>query len=150
LRRTGNFSFSGTGKSLEFGSYPRKNREPAAPAARLQAIKSDVGRNLGDCTLTVGSVAARHGVTPRYIHKLFESEGVTFSQFVLGRRLAAAHRLLTDRHLDHRPVAAVAFDVGFGDLSYFNRTFRRRYNATPSEVRAQSAVVAVSRPGGLG
>ncbi|RVC16943.1 AraC family transcriptional regulator, partial [Mesorhizobium sp. M7A.F.Ca.AU.002.02.1.1] len=25
---------------------------------------------------------------------------------------------------------------GFNDLSYFNRAFRRRYGATPSDVRA--------------
>jgi len=30
----------------------------------------------------------------------------------------------------------VAFDAGFGDLSYFNRVFRRRFGATPSDVRA--------------
>jgi AraC-like DNA-binding protein len=34
------------------------------------------------------------------------------------------------------PVSSVAFEVGFGDLSYFNRTFRRRFGATPSDVRA--------------
>jgi AraC-like DNA-binding protein len=28
--------------------------------------------------------------------------------------------------------------VGFGDLSYFNRTFRRRYAATPSDIRQSS------------
>jgi len=28
-----------------------------------------------------------HSVTPRYIHKLFETEGETFSEFVLARRL---------------------------------------------------------------
>jgi AraC-like DNA-binding protein len=32
-------------------------------------------------------------------------------------------------------VTAVASDVGFGDLSYFNRTFRRHYGATPGEIR---------------
>jgi AraC-like DNA-binding protein len=33
-------------------------------------------------------------------------------------------------------VSSIAYDVGFGDLSYFNRCFRRTYNATPSDVRS--------------
>jgi AraC-like DNA-binding protein len=105
-------------------------------AARLQVMKSDIMRNLGDCGLSVAAVAARQGVTLRYIHKLFESEGGTFSEYVLDRRLYAAHRLLTNRRLANRSIASVAYDCGFGDLSYFNRTFRRRYNATPTEVRS--------------
>jgi AraC-like DNA-binding protein len=105
-------------------------------AARLQVMKSDIMRNLGDCGLSVAAVAVRQGVSPRYIHKLFESEGATFSEYVLDRRLCAAHRLLTNRRLADRSIASVAFDSGFADLSYFNRTFRRRYNATPTEVRS--------------
>ena len=105
-------------------------------AARLQAAKSDICRNLSDCGLSVAAVAARQGVTPRYIHKLFESEGATFSEYVLDRRLSAAHRLLTNRRLADRSIASVAFDSGFADLSYFNRTFRRRYAATPTDVRS--------------
>jgi len=46
--------------------------------------------------------------------------------------------MLSDPRLGDRTIGSVAFDVGFGDLSYFNRAFRRRYDATPSEVR-QSA-----------
>jgi AraC-like DNA-binding protein len=105
-------------------------------AARLQAVKSEIMRNLGDYGLSVAAVAARHGVTARYIHKLFESEGRTFSEYVLDRRLFAAYRLLTNRRLANRSIASVAYDCGFADLSYFNRTFRRRYNATPTDVRS--------------
>ena len=102
-------------------------------AARLRAIaKADIIANIGDCDLTVGAVAQRQRVTPRYVHKLFEGEGLTFSTFVLGRRLARAHRMLSDQRLGDRTISSVAFDVGFGDLSYFNRAFRRRYDATPS------------------
>ncbi len=108
-----------------------------ARAARLAAIKADICRNLGDCELSVAVVAARNGVTPRYVHKLFETEGLTFSQFVLERRLAAARRLLTDPRQAYRSITSVAFDVGFADLSYFNRTFRRRYAATPTEARSE-------------
>jgi AraC-like DNA-binding protein len=105
-------------------------------AARLQAIKGDIAANLGDSDLRLNAIAARQRVTPRYVHKLFEIEGTTFSGFVLGQRLAQAHRLLTDPRLAKRPVSSIAFDVGFGDLSYFNRSFRRRYGTTPSEVRS--------------
>ena len=90
--------------------------------------------------LEQGAAAGRPSiVTPRYIHKLFESEGVSFSEYLLDRRLCAAHRSLTNRRLAARSIASVAFDSGFADLSYFNRTFRRRYNATPTEVRSSGA-----------
>jgi methylphosphotriester-DNA--protein-cysteine methyltransferase len=64
-----------------------------------------------------------------------EREGLTFSAFILDRRLSRAHRFLSEPRLADRKISSVAFDVGFGDLSYFNRVFRRRYGATPSEIR---------------
>jgi AraC-like DNA-binding protein len=109
-------------------------------AARLQAIKTDIARSLGDCALSVSEIAMRHGMTPRYVQKLFASEGATFSEYVLERRLAHVRRLLTDPRLVHRAITSIAFDAGFADLSYFNRTFRRRFDATPTEVRAEGNV----------
>jgi AraC-like DNA-binding protein len=80
-------------------------------------------------------------VTPRYVRKLFESEGTSFSEFVLGQRLARVRSMLEDpRHLG-RTISAIAFECGFSDLSYFNRTFRRRYGSTPSDVREQARTV---------
>ncbi len=111
--------------------------EGGVRAARLRTIKVDIAAHLDDCELNVNGVAARHGVTPRYVQKLFASEGATFSEFVLGRRLAVAYRLLADPRLVHRSISSIAFDLGFSDLSYFNRTFRRRHEATPTEVRAR-------------
>jgi AraC-like DNA-binding protein len=61
---------------------------------------------------------------------------MTFSEYVVGHRLARAHRMLNDpRHSKHT-ISAIALMVGFGDLSYFNRTFRRRFGMSPSDVRA--------------
>ena len=103
----------------------------------MRAIKSDVVENLLTEELTVTAIAARHHVTPRYIHKLFEGEGITYSEFVLDQRLARAHRMLTDPRLTDRTIGSLAYDVRFGDLSYFNRAFRRQYHAAPSEVRSR-------------
>jgi AraC-like DNA-binding protein len=105
-------------------------------AARLRAIKQDIANQLDQPALSVGAIAARHRVLPRYVQRLFESEGTTFTSYVLEQRLARAHRLLTDPRYADRKISTVAFDAGFGDLSYFNRAFRRRFGSTPSELRA--------------
>ena len=107
-------------------------------AARLAAIKADVAANLGDARLSSETVALRHGVTSRYVRMLFESDGMSLSEFVLGQRLARAQRMLGDPRLFGMTISAIAFDCGFNDLSYFNRTFRRRYAATPTDVREKT------------
>jgi AraC-like DNA-binding protein len=66
---------------------------------------------------------------------LFDTEKETFSEFLLGQRLAYARRLLNDPRFSSRPIASIAFDAGFADLSTFNRAFRRRFGMTPSEMR---------------
>jgi len=104
-------------------------------AGRLAAIKADILSNLASPRLSVAAVAARQGVTPRYVQMLFETEGLSFSEFVIAQRLARAHRMLSDPRFSIRPIHDIALQVGFGDLSYFNRTFRRRYGMTPSDAR---------------
>ena len=105
-------------------------------AARLTLIKADIDRNLTDSSLTAAALAARHGITVRYLHKLFEDEAMTVSHYVLDGRLALARQLLSNPRLAGRTISSIAGDAGFGDLSYFNRTFRRRYSVTPSDVRS--------------
>jgi AraC-like DNA-binding protein len=46
--------------------------------------------------------------------------------------------LLDPRHA-HQSIGAIAYASGFGDLSHFNHAFRRRYGATPSEVRREQS-----------
>lgn len=107
-----------------------------ARAARLRAIKEDIANRLDQPDLSVATISASHRIKPRWVQRLFEGEGTTFTEYVLAQRLIRAHKILTDPlHVD-RKVSSIALDVGFGDLSYFNRAFRRRYGATPSELRA--------------
>jgi AraC-like DNA-binding protein len=104
-------------------------------AARLRAIKDDILKHSTDERLSVTTVAKRHHVTPRYVQLLFESDGGTFSEYVVEQRLARACRMLGAAKFNDWTIGAIAFDVGFSNLSYFNRTFLRRYGATPSDVR---------------
>lgn len=107
-----------------------------ARAARLRAIKEDIATGLDRPDLSVAALAARHRVKPRWIQRLFESEGTTLTEYVLTQRLVRAHRLITDPRYAGQKISTIAFNVGFGDLSYFNRAFRRRYGVAPSELRA--------------
>ena len=107
-------------------------------AARLAAIKLDIGRSLRRNDLSIGALALRHGVTTRYIQKLFESEGVTFTEYVIERRLLEAMRMLTEPRFARHGIGDIALKAGFGDLPYFTRSFRRRFGMTPSDVREQA------------
>jgi AraC-like DNA-binding protein len=112
-------------------------RDRGLRAARLHAIKEDIARNL-DGDLGVGAIALRNNCTPRCVQRLFEAEGTTLTEYVLSQRLARAHRMLTDPRRASEKISAIALDAGFGDVSYFNRVFRRRYGETPSGVRCHA------------
>jgi AraC-like DNA-binding protein len=105
-------------------------------AARIKMIKDDIARHLRDARLSVHTVAARHKVSSRYVQRLFDEGGSTFTEYVMEQRLDRAHRLLSDPKLSDRTLTAIAFAAGFNDLSHFQRRFRRRYGAPPSDLRA--------------
>jgi AraC-like DNA-binding protein len=109
-----------------------------ARAARLREIKQDIEAQLGSESLSIAMLAARHRLPVRYVQRLFESEGASFTEFVLERRLQRAHRLLRDAKFTDRPIGIIAFEAGFTNQPYFNRAFRQRFGAPPSEIRAQA------------
>lgn len=101
-------------------------------AARLAAAKKAILRGLGSPGLSAVSVAAQLGISPRYLHMLFEGEGYSFSEFLTEQRLVRALELLAD---SRRRIVDVAYEVGFGDVGTFNRAFRRRFGQSPTGMR---------------
>jgi len=111
-------------------------RSRGVRAARRRTIEAYIGDNLHRAELSLGDVAARHGIAPRTLQALFEAEGTSFTRFLLEQRLLRAYRLLTGPSARRRGITAIAYECGFNDLSYFNRSFRRHFGLTPSEARA--------------
>jgi AraC-like DNA-binding protein len=103
--------------------------------ARLQLIQAQILDCLHDTNLTLASIARGLGLNPKQVQRLFERSGTTFTEFVLEQRLLSARRLLCSPGGRQDKVGSVAYTVGFGDLSYFNRTFRARFGMTPSKWR---------------
>jgi AraC-like DNA-binding protein len=104
-------------------------------AARLAAILREIERSCGEPGLSAITVALSLGVTPRYVHLLLEESGKSFTRHLLERRLEKAATLLRDPLWRHRKIADIAAETGFADLSHFNRSFRRHFGATPSDLR---------------
>jgi AraC-like DNA-binding protein len=115
------------------------NSEPAAqsaiPAARLAAATTDIRAHLSDPGLSAKHVAQRLGLSERSIYLLFERSGLNFAPFVTNERLKLAVAMLLDPARQRNRIGDIALAAGFGDLSTFNRCFRRRYGRTPSSLR---------------
>ena len=104
-------------------------------AARRRAIKGDIATQLTNPDLSLDWIAQRYRLSGAYIRALFYDEGTSFTDYVLNERLEHARSLLMSPYLMDQNIAALALMAGFGDISWFNQSFRRRFGMTPSEVR---------------
>ncbi|MFF3547573.1 helix-turn-helix domain-containing protein [Streptomyces platensis] len=111
--------------------------EPDTPNAHLvRRVREYIDRHLGDPELSPERIAHAHHISVRYLHRLFEGEGVTVSRVVQQRRLEACARELARRGRTAPTVSAVAQRWGFVNPAHFSRTFRAAYGVSPREWRA--------------
>jgi AraC-like DNA-binding protein len=105
-------------------------------AARTRAILAQIARRFSDCNIDLDNVAAALGLSRRYVQRLLEETGKSFTEHLVERRLERSFAMLTDRRYLHLAIIDIALAAGFGDVSHFNRVFRRRFGDTPSGARA--------------
>jgi AraC-like DNA-binding protein len=111
-------------------------RQRGQAQARLALMKTDVLANLGKLDFNIGTMAQRYNLSPRQAQRLFGDNGETFTEYLTEQRLLLARKLLLNPAHRQRKISDIAHEVGYSDLSYFNRTFRRRFGMTPSDMRA--------------
>jgi AraC family transcriptional regulator, regulatory protein of adaptative response / DNA-3-methyladenine glycosylase II len=84
---------------------------------------------------SVAALAARLGIGPRHLHRLFlQHVGASPITVAQTRRLHFAKRLLDETEL---PITEIALAAGFGSVRRFNDTFHRTYGRAPRELRKQ-------------
>lgn len=101
--------------------------------ARMRVALEMIGGRHCEPDLCVDDIAAAQGISPRYLQKLLERKGISFSSRVNNLRLQTACAALAQSKAS---VTDIALRCGFRDLSYFNRLFRRRFGETPTTVRS--------------
>ncbi len=115
-----------------------------AIAARRAAMLDYVASHFCDPNLSGAGVAKRLGISQRYLQRLLEATGKTFTQHVNELRLDRAFLLLVTRGGDKR-VSDIAFDVGYSDLTNFYRHFRSRFGDTPTGVAGSAPAESQTR-----
>lgn len=102
-------------------------------------VKQMVEINADQPGLTVATVARACNISERYVHKLFEASGTSFSQHLMQTRLDRVALDLRKSKMNGKSIGEIAFAHGFQDLSHFSRSFRRRFSRTASEWRHENA-----------
>lgn len=118
----------------------------ATAAARLEIALTYIKLHYTRPNLSITAVARDQNISPRYLQRLIETTGSTFSERIQELRLQHAHKLLTETCRGHVRISDVAMQVGFSDISHFNRSFRRRFGDTPRGVRTNARVRITPRP----
>jgi transcriptional regulator GlxA family with amidase domain len=110
-------------------------------AARLQAILAAIRVGFADPAFSSQTVANGLGLSRRYVNDLLYQAGASFAERVMELRLQKARAMLSDRRNDRLKVSEIALACGFNEVSYFNRCFRARFGASPTQFRGANGRV---------
>lgn len=110
---------------------------PASPGKNMEKLKSVVKYveiNYAAPT-SIDQMADLAGFSKSHFMKYFkQAMGVPFTAYLNSYRLTMAARLLLQ---SDDTVLLIASKVGFDNLSYFNRAFKKQFGMTPSAYRGQ-------------
>ena len=101
------------------------------------AMQDFLEARLSDPSLGIDDLTTAFRCSRSTVYRVFR-EGGGVRAHLADVRLAKAFRLLTASHLP-QSVANMAASLGFLDVSYFHRAFKKRYGITPKEAAAMSA-----------
>ena len=105
-------------------------------AEMTNAIVKYVKDRVANPALSAESAARHFRISPRYLYKLLENNGVSFGRMVLECRLDRCAADLSSDVPRHGSISEIAFKWGFNNNAHFCRVFRERFGMSASDYRA--------------
>ncbi|WP_281974650.1 response regulator transcription factor [Halobacillus litoralis] len=92
-----------------------------------------IDSNFTDPSLSLGITAEKFNLLPSYLSYTFKKEiGVNFVTYITSKRIDLAKKFLLT---DSDPIYKISEKVGFYDVKYFNRVFKKTTGHTPKQYR---------------
>ncbi|MFD4476789.1 helix-turn-helix domain-containing protein [Streptomyces sp. NPDC058471] len=111
----------------------------SAPSVLFLRITSHIDQQLHAPDLEPTTIAVAHGISLRYLHRIFQQNGMSVSAYIKRRRMERCRRDLVDPALSHLTVHAIASRWGFPRPADFTRAFRSVMGVPPTHYRARYA-----------
>lgn len=90
--------------------------------------------------LNADFIAARMGISKRYLSEIAARQGTTLGKLILLKRLERCREDLQDPTQNSRSVTDIAFSWGFKDSSHFSHRFSEHFGLSPSAFRRKYGV----------
>jgi AraC-like DNA-binding protein len=118
----------------------RRGGEPVAlPAVLKLRARQYIQSHIGDPGLSIQGIADALRCSRRYLHKVFEDDGVGLERQIWNARLERCHAALVHEANAGRSAAQIAFAWGFKSSAHFCRLFKHQYGMTPGECQRLAA-----------
>lgn len=107
-------------------------------------IRTYIENRLSNPELTPDSIAEAHGISRRYLFKLFAAENLTVAGWIRTRRLEHCARDLASPASTEQPISMIAARWGLLDCRHFSRVFKTVYGETPRDYRRRALADATA------
>ena len=120
--------------ALEEGSAENQ-QSSTCRALTILRVKDIIEIHLGNPDLTCADIAAKAGISRRYLSHLFEAEGISLQAYIKRRRLEKCREAFESRHQVSRSISDISFGWGFKDAGNFSRSFKECFSEPPRHYR---------------
>lgn len=113
-----------------------KDLQRSNPDVMRIRVKQFVNSHLDNADLSIDRIAEEMNCSKRYLHRLFEDEGVTLDRFIWDMRVERCREALALQKESQGGISRIAFAWGFNSNAHFCRAFKSRFGVSPREYQA--------------
>ncbi|MDZ3992716.1 transcriptional regulator FeaR [Pseudomonas sp. Teo4] len=101
-------------------------------------VQQVIDESLSQPGLTPANLAGRLNISVRHLYRLFEEEGDSVCRYIQRARLKRSADDLANPFFKRESITSIAYKWGFTDSAHFSRSFKKQYEQSPKDFRAQA------------